>query len=139
MRLLSTYCIITADIEKEKTYIISTDTKNIILPTYEVVKPRFLMNEVRYNIKKMFAENEVKFLEEILLSKIDIQNDFVIDYLSKTLKQFDPDNDVALLCCATLDKKIPHQLHWRNFSIPEEKEKTDNPLFYIIDFALQNV
>jgi hypothetical protein len=140
MKIFITYCILTVDIEKQKSYVISTDSKKILLPTMEIAKPKFFHNEMRYNIKKMFADGEIRFLEEILTSKLEFQNQFAMEYLSSNKEyDFDIDRDCVFLCCSLIEKKIPQTYSWKLFSLEQEKDKENNPVFYILDLAAQNV
>jgi hypothetical protein len=137
MRLYAVYCIITADIDKKQNYVLSLSKDQIKLPIFEIHNARTMHNELRYNAKKMFNENTIRFIEEILVSYVDIQSDLTIKYLTEINKDgtFDLDNSIFILCGIVIEKKEGKDFHWQKYEFSENS--FINPLFSIIDRTIQ--
>lgn len=107
-------CLITADRQSNKIYIASSSKDETIFPTLKIENPKFLYNEIRYNIKNMFVQNSIKFLEEIIISFFDIQNYHVLQLLEEQKDKYETDDtDIVLLCGVVLHGKIlSENLYW---------------------------
>jgi hypothetical protein len=137
MKLYAFFNIISSDINKNENYILSTDKNNIVLPYSEISTPRVMINEIKYNVKNMFDTGIVKFIEEVIISYIDIQNDILLEYVKKIDNNiFDLDNDLFLLCGVITNKKSTSKLFWTKFDYTLD-EKIDNPIFALIDTTVQ--
>jgi hypothetical protein len=137
MKLYAVYCIITADPNKGQNYVLSTDSKEIVLPYAEIVNPKVLHNELRYNVKKMFNDNTIRFIEEIIISYTEIQTQPIVNYIEQinTNNTFDLDNSLFLLCGIIIQKKNSKDFKWKKYEMSQEL--VNNPLFAIIDRTIQ--
>lgn len=129
-KLINLNCIITADPNSKNIYVLSTREDRVALPYFEISSPKFLYNEIRYNIKSMF-DNIIKFLEEIIISFVDIQNLLVFDLLEKHKDTYhvNLDEDVILLTGLVLhEKMMSDSLYWvpiHNVMVPTEISSLD--------------
>lgn len=137
MKLYTVYCIITADTKKKQNYVLSTESKEIILPICEMTQTRSLHNEIRYNIKKMFDVDIIKFIEEILVSYTEIQSEPTIKYIEELNKDntYDLNNSLFILCGVVMEKKQSNTFKWKKYEFSQET--MNNPLFSIIDYTIQ--
>jgi hypothetical protein len=137
MNLYTFYTIISSDINKNENYILSTDKKDIILPYSQITTPRVMINEIKYNIKNMFDSGIIKFIEEIIVSYIDIQNEILLEYVQKlTDNTFNIDNDLFLSCGVIMNKKSTSKLFWTKFDYSLD-EKMKDPTYSLIDITIQ--
>jgi hypothetical protein len=137
MKLYAFFNIISSDINKKENYILSTDKNKIILPYSEISTPRVMMNEIKYNIKNMFDTGIIKFIEEVIISYIDIQNEILLEYVTKLdNNHFDLDKDLFLSCGIIMNKKSTSKLFWTKFEYSLD-EKIDNVTFALIDTTIQ--
>lgn len=141
--IISCYCLITADKRSKKIFIASTKENDIVLPITTIGSPKFLYNELKYNIQQMFAKNTIQFLEEIIISFIDIQNHHLLNLLdaSKNIyADIDMDQDITLLCGVVLHNTILSEtLYWIPVenklmsNQPEKLNATEHVLYYVFD------
>lgn len=132
--------ILTSDVKHNKSYVLSTKEDKVELPVHSIVSPRHLFNETRYIVKNYFDKESIQFLEEIVISSSELQNEFVFEYLNSIKEdssQYDIEKDIFILNSIVLHNKLRSvNLHWCSFSYDSE-EKMQNPLFAIIDTTIQ--
>jgi len=129
--------ILTTDQKTDTNWILSLDKYHIHFPFFEISSPRYLHNEARINIKNLFTKDSIKFIEEIIISFIDIQNPFLIEYIdSLQLPVFDLDKDIFILCSTILTSKIDSRLFWNKFNYEISFTKPDIQTA-IIDYCIQ--
>lgn len=137
--------ILTVDPIGDKILILSLEKNKIVFPTTKIENPKFLYNEIRYNIKNMFVKNMIKFLEEIRISFIDIQNYILLELLDdpsyKKLYGAN-DDDIIILCGIVLYEKLMcDKTYWlsiKNF-ITESKPDGDlqkDVIKYVFDHLI---
>ena len=134
-----TSCILTSDLNTDVSYVLSEQNEKLRLPTFQVVAPRLLMNEIRYNVFHMFEPASFSFMEEIMLSRLEIQNEFLLSYIS-SLKdnRYDMDQDIFILNGLILSKKEAQRntnLCWKSFSY-DSPDITDSPIMAILDMSI---
>ena len=138
-RVFVTSCILTSDLNTDVSYVLSEQNEKLRLPTFQVVAPRLLMNEIRYNVFHMFEPTSFSFMEEIILSRLEIQNEVLLSYIS-TLKdnRYDMDQDIFILNGLILSKKETQRntnLCWKSFSY-DSPDITDSPIMAILDMSI---
>ena len=137
MKLYTFFNIISSDINKNENYILSTDKNKIVLPYSELTTPRVMINEIKYNIKNMFDTGIIKFIEEVIISYIDIQNDILLEYVeSLNNNEFDINNDLFLICGVITNKKSTSKFFWTKFDYSLD-EKMKDPVFALLDTTIQ--
>lgn len=123
--------------EENTNYILSTDKHKIYFPFFEISSPRYLYNETRINIKNLFRTDTIKFIEEIIVSFIDIQNEFLLEYISKLgFTKVDIEQDIFLLSSTILASKVDSELFWNKFDYQIRLDKPDIQTT-IIDYCIQ--
>jgi hypothetical protein len=136
------YCLITADRSSQKIFVASSEDDSLVFPNTIIENPKFLYNEIKYNIQQMFAKNSIQFLEEIIISFLDIQNYLLLNLIesSEKYKHIDIDHDVILLCGVVLHEPIlSNKLLWKpieNQLMSNEPEKINhsyNIIKYVFD------
>lgn len=129
-------CILTSDQNSKSTYILSDNQTDIILPFFRIENPRFIYNQIRYDIKNLFVSKQ-RLPEEILVSFIEVENDFLIEYVEKN-KQYpiDLNKDIVVLCGIILGFKDDSKLHWKKYEFNLDT-KNSNPLQSIVDHTIQ--
>lgn len=129
--------ILTIDQKTETNWILSLDKHHIYFPFFEISSPRYLYNESRINLKNLFSQDKIRFIEEIMISFIDVQNPFLIEYIN-TLQSplFDMDKDMFVLCSTILTSKIESTLFWNKFNYEISFTKPDIQTA-IIDYCIQ--
>lgn len=137
MKIYVVYCIVTADTKKKQNYVLSTDSKEIVLPICEITNARTIHNEIRYNVKKIFDADIIKFIEEILISYLDIETEPMIKYIESINKDktYDIDKNLFILCGIVMEKKQSKSFKWKKYDFSQEA--ITNPLYSIIDFTIQ--
>lgn len=137
MKLYTVYSIITADTKKKQNYVLSTESKNIVLPICEMTNARTLHNEIRYNVKKMFDTDIIRFIEEILVSYTEIQSEPTIKYIEEINadQTYDMNNSLFVLCGIVMEKKQSKMFKWKKYEFSQDT--MHNPLFSIIDYTIQ--
>ena len=129
--------ILTYDQKTQTNYILSSHKDEIYFPFFEISNTRYLFNETRTNIKNLFHLNTIRFIEEIIVSYIDIQNEFLLDYITQLdSKQFNLDNDVFVLCSTILTSRFDSVLSWNKFNYELNLQKPDIKTA-VIDFCIQ--
>lgn len=129
--------ILTIDERTQTNWILSSDKHHIHFPFFEINHPRHLHNETRINLKNLFKSDTIKFIEEIIISFIDIQNQFLLDYIESLHSNiFNLNNDVFILCSTILTEKIESSLFWNKFSYEINLTKPDLQTA-IIDYCIQ--
>lgn len=129
--------ILTVDTETETNWVLSSDKYHIYFPFFEITCPRHLYNETRINIKNLFEKDSIKFIEEIIVSFIDIQNEFLLTYIEELKSEiFDLEKDIFLLCSVILANKIETTQFWNKFNYEINFTKPDIQTT-IIDYCLQ--
>ena len=138
-RIFVTSCILTSDLNTDVAYVLSEQNEKLRLPTFQVVAPRLLMNEIRYNVFHMFAPASFSFMEEIMLSRLEIQNEFLLSYISDLKdNRYDMDQDMFILNGLILSKKETQRntnLCWKSFSY-DSPDITDSPIMAILDMSI---
>ena len=138
-RVFVTSCILTSDLNTDVSYVLSEDNEKLRLPTFQVVAPRLLMNEIRYNVFHMFEPASFSFMEEIILSRLEIQNEFLLSYISNLKdNRYDMDQDIFILNGLILSKKETQRntnLCWKSFSY-DSPDITDSPIMAILDMSI---
>ena len=138
-RVFVTSCILTSDLNTDVSYVLSEDNEKLRLPTFQVVAPRLLMNEIRYNVFHMFEPASFSFMEEIVLSHLEIQNEFLLSYISNLKdNRYDMDQDIFILNGLILSKKETQRntnLCWKSFSY-DSPDITDSPIMAILDMSI---
>ena len=138
-RLFVTSCILTSDLNTDVSYVLSEENEKLRLPTFQVVAPRLLMNEIRYNVFHMFEPASFSFMEEIVLSHLEIQNEFLLSYISNLKdNRYDMDQDIFILNGLILSKKETQRntnLCWKSFSY-DSPDITDSPIMAILDMSI---
>lgn len=138
-RVFVTSCILTSDLNTEVSYVLSEENEKLRLPTFQVVAPRLLMNEIRYNVFHMFEPASFSFMEEIILSRLEIQNEFLLSYISNLKdNRYDMDQDIFILNGLILSKKETQRntnLCWKSFSY-DSPDITDSPIMAILDMSI---
>lgn len=133
MKIYSAFVILTADIEKQTKYVLSHSDKDILIPLREISTPRYIHNECRYLVKNFFIDQAYTFTEQISFSYIDLQNEFLLEYLSKIENQsYDIENDLFILYGGIFEKKPVTNLYWKEFNYPIDLT-TKNPMIILID------
>lgn len=137
MKIYIVYCIVTADTKKKQNYVLSTDSKDIVLPICEITSARTLHNEIRYNVKKMFDADIIRFIEEILVSYTDIETEPTIKYIENINQdnRYDLNQDLFILCGIVMEKKQSKTFKWKKYDFSQDA--ITNPLFSIIDLTIQ--
>ena len=138
-RIFVTSCILTSDLNTDVSYVLSEQNEKLRLPTFQVVAPRLLMNEIRYNVFHMFEPASFSFMEEIILSRLEIQNEFLLSYISNLKdNRYDMDQDIFILNGLILSKKETQRntnLCWKSFSY-DSPDITDSPIMAILDMSI---
>ena len=138
-RIFVTSCILTSDLNTDVAYVLSEQNEKLRLPTFQVVAPRLLMNEIRYNVFHMFEPASFSFMEEIMLSRLEIQNEFLLSYISDLKdNRYDMDQDMFILNGLILSKKETQRntnLCWKSFSY-DSPDITDSPIMAILDMSI---
>ena len=138
-RVFVTSCILTSDLNTDVSYVLSEQNEKLRLPTFQVVAPRLLMNEIRYNVFHMFEPTSFSFMEEIILSRLEIQNEFLLSYISNLKdNRYDMDQDIFILNGLILSKKETQRntnLCWKSFSY-DSPDITDSPIMAILDMSI---
>ena len=138
-RVFVTSCILTSDLNTDVSYVLSEQNEKLRLPTFQVVAPRLLMNEIRYNVFHMFEPASFSFMEEIILSRLEIQNEFLLSYISNLKdNRYDMDQDMFILNGLILSKKETQRntnLCWKSFSY-DSPDITDSPIMAILDMSI---
>ena len=138
-RVFVTSCILTSDLNTDVSYVLSEQNEKLRLPTFQVVAPRLLMNEIRYNVFHMFEPASFSFMEEIILSRLEIQNEFLLSYISNLKdNRYDMDQDIFILNGVILSKKETQRntnLCWKSFSY-DSPDITDSPIMAILDMSI---
>lgn len=129
--------IITHDLSN-RTYVLSSSKDKIELPFFEIISPRYMLNEIRSNIKNLFKINTIRFLEEIIISFTEIQNEIILAYIEKNydLDTFDIDNNIFVIAGTILSEKLPSNLMWHTFDHSVNLEKP-NITETVIDYCIQ--
>jgi hypothetical protein len=108
-------CFITVDGASQNIFACSTNKQELELPYFNIDNPKTLYHEIRYNIQHLFLENMIKFLEEIIISFIDIQNYLLLETIESYKDKFKDinDDDIILLCGVVLHEKLrTDSMHW---------------------------
>ena len=138
-RVFVTSCILTSDLNTDVAYVLSEQNETIRLPTFQVVSPRLLMNEIRYNVFHMFEPASFSFMEEIMLSHLEIQNEFLLSYISNLKDdRYDMDEDMFILNGLILSKKETQRntnLCWKSFSY-DSPDIINSPIMAILDMPI---
>ena len=138
-RVFVTSCILTSDLNTDVAYVLSEQKDTLRLPTFQVVSPRLLMNEIRYNIFHMFEPASFSFMEEIMLSHLEIQNEFLLSYISNLKDdRYDMDQDMFILNGVILSKQETQRntnLGWKSFS-HDSPEIRDSPIMAMLDMSI---
>jgi hypothetical protein len=137
MKIKVVNAILTFDNKKNTTTLLSTENDKIILPYFEISKPSLVHQEIRYYVKSLFNNTEIKHIETIVVSALEVQNDFVIDYIKdKDIYKYDPDNELYLVSSIVLSEKFLTPLHWIPFDFSIDLSKRE-PLSLLIDHVLK--
>ncbi len=138
-RVFVTSCILTSELNTDVAYVLSEENERLRLPTFQVVAPRLLMNEIRYNVFHMFEPASFSFMEEIILSRLEIQNEFLLSYISNLKdNRYDMDQDIFILNGLILSKKETQRntnLCWKSFSY-DSPDITNSPIMAILDMPI---
>jgi hypothetical protein len=99
------------------------------------------LNEIRYNVKSIFDSKVIKFIEQVIVSGLDIKNELLIDYIKEidTHQIYDLDHDLFLLCGIVIQKLdiVDPNFNWLKFKYSIQ-DKVSQPVYGIIDSILQN-
>jgi hypothetical protein len=105
--------ILTHDIKNNRTVILSTDNNKIVLPTFYIESPKTIHQEIRYLIKNLFDDPDLKYIELINVSFIEIQNELLINYIKDTQEySYDENEDLCLFVGVILTEKNKTNLFW---------------------------
>lgn len=137
-QILSSSCILTFDQKNSIICILSTEQNNkIVFPTFRIESTKNLHNEIRYQIKNLFIDDNAKFIEDIVVSYTDIQNNLYVDYLKELgVTSFDENNDIILLNSIVVGDKFNTKLYWRPYDHTIDIKNKDT-FGLLIDHILQ--
>lgn len=116
--ILSSNCILTFDKKSKNTCILSTTKSDkIVFPTFRIESVKHIINETKYQIKNLFEDENIKFIEDILICTIDIQNDLYSQYIKQLgiNSDYDENNDILILNSIILSDKYKTKLYWRTY------------------------
>lgn len=136
--LISSNCILCFDHKTKNTCILSTTEKDkIIFPTFRIESAKYFYNENRYLIKNLFSDENLKLVEDIVVSTIDVQNELYIQYLNELKTNiYDEDHDIVILNVVILAEKYASNLFWRKYDHVIDIQNKD--IFgLLIDYILQ--
>lgn len=138
--------ILAYDLKAETSTILSTNQEKIVLPTFIIEKPKLILNEIKYNTKNLFNDQNLKYIELISLSFMDIQNQYLIDYIENNQEQYGykENEDLCIIAGFVMSEKYNTKLHW--LPIPKEieykkendKSKLDT-LSLLVDHVIKNM
>lgn len=139
--------ILAPDIYADKILLASLDKENILIPTTNIENPKFLYNEIRYNIKNLFLENSIRFLEEIRISFMDIQNYLLLDMLDMEYNKEKytniNDDDIIILSGIVLHEKLfSDKINWisiNNILTNSNIGITTDPIFNLTKYVFDKV
>lgn len=130
--------ILTFDEKQNSTVILSSDNENIILPQFSLTRPSYIKEEIKYFIQSLFYITEIKHIEIIVVSNLEIQNDYLIDYVkSINLYQYNENEDLCIFSSIVLSEKFHTSLYWLpvSFNINMSDKK---PINLLIDYVFKN-
>jgi hypothetical protein len=131
-------CVLTFDEKQKTTVILSSDNENIILPNFNLIKPSYIKEEIKYFTKSLFYNTEIKLVETIVVSTLEIQNDFLINYIKNIEKyNYDENQDLCIFSSIVLSEKFNTSLHWLpvDFNVGVSDNK---PINLLIDYVFKN-
>lgn len=138
--------IITANPLSNDVLLLSTDKDKLILPSIEITNPKFLYDEIRGNIRNMFDDGVIKYLEEIVISFLDIQNPLLLNLIDSNRDIYEDinDSDIILLCGTILHKKLQtSSLNWKSIENTVLKQKiyskTNGDIENIIKYVFEQM
>lgn len=115
-QIITANCIITFDQKAKSICLLSTSQKDkIVFPTFKIESAKNINNETRYQVKNLFSDDNVKFVQDIIISTIDIQNELYIQYLNELGYNYDENNDIIILNSIVLGDKYNTKLFWRTY------------------------
>jgi hypothetical protein len=130
-------CILTSDNNENTTYILSSDNSSINLPYFQIEHPRFLYNQIRYEIKNFFISKK-RIPEEIIVSYLDPENQFLLDHIQETnVYPIDINKDFVLLSSVILGFKDETSLFWKKHDFHFDLKKTNSSIKLLIDYVVQ--
>ena len=130
----------------ENTLILSRDKEKIVLPNFPVEKPKLILDEIRYNVKNLFDDKNLKYLELISFSFTEMQNKYLINYLqeNKDLYSYNEDEDLCIMSGFVMSENYKTNLHW--VAIPQqiefktkENQQSLDTLDLLIDHVIKNM
>lgn len=130
--------ILTFDEKQNSTVILSSDNENIILPQFGLIRPSYLKEEIKYFIQSLFYTTEIKHIETVIVSNLEIQNNYLIDYVkSINLYEYEENKDLCIFSSIVLSEKFRTSLYWLpvNFKIGMSDKK---PINLLIDYVFKN-
>lgn len=129
-------CILTSDHQNKTTSILSSDNTEIILPVFKIDNPRFIYNQIRYDTKNLFVSKK-RIPEEIIVSYIEVENNFLIDYIERVKKYtIDLNKDIVVLSSIILGFKDETNLFWKKYDFSFDT-KNEHPLKALVDYTIQ--
>ena len=138
--------ILTHDINNNKTVILSTNNDKIILPTFDIQNPKTIYQEIRYAIKDLFEDPELKYVELINISFIEIQNDLLINYIKENKEyEYDENQDLCLFIGIVLTEKNKTNLFWSQIGYPSVSKDNNlsivksSSIDILIDYVIKNI
>jgi hypothetical protein len=132
--------ILTFDEKQKTTVALSSDNDKIILPFLEITNPSLIKEEIKYYIKSLFYNAEIKHIETIIVSCIEIQNDFLLNYVkSIDSYNYNQAEDLCLFTSIILNEKFKTQAYYWlpvdfNISVSDRQ-----PINLLIDYVFKNV
>jgi hypothetical protein len=138
--------ILTHDTKNNKTVILSTDNKKTILPAFYIENPKTIHQEIRYLIKNLFDDPDLKYVELINVSFIEIQNELLINYIKDTEEyKYNEDEDLCLFVGVILTEKNKTNLFWSPIGFPSVSNNSNfstlesSSTEILIDYVIKNI
>ncbi len=130
--------ILTFDEKQKTSVVLSLDSENILFPHFNVIKPSYVKEEIKYFTKSLFYNDQIKHIETIIVSSLEIQNDFLIDYIKGIESyNYNPDEDLCIFSSIVLGEKLQTSLYWLpiDFNLNMSDKK---PINLLIDYVFKN-
>lgn len=134
------------DLKIETSVILSTDQEKIVLPTFTVDKPKLILDEIRYNTKNLFNDQGLKYIELISLSFLEMQNQYLLNYLNDHKEQYsyNEDEDLCVMAGFVMAEKYMTKLHWlpipKEIEYKKQDEKSSfDTLSLLVDHVIKNM
>jgi hypothetical protein len=134
------HLVFSYDLKNKNTYILSTNSDDIIVPYSIIDKPIFIQEQIKTTILGFFQDPTIKNIIDIDVCMLEIQNDLLMRYIEDNNDKYsyDQNEDLCMLSSTIMLDKNFSMLNWLPIEFETDLSKKKS-VDFLIDDTLKRI